>query len=287
MRYEAQLNSKQQSVADALWRIGKLSDFDLRPIMPSADEYHYRLCGYRLQVGPASRLGFFAAGSHSVVEIDTCLIADTRLNAVIQPLRHWLAELNTAMEHLELVAGDRVDELVVVAAPVDSFLASDESACERLVAGNNSISGLIVPARTGGKVYGRTLITVKLQDDLTLQVDADIFTQVNATGNHQMLEQLLTAGHFHERDQVLELYCGAGNFTLPMAHQVKQIVAVKALAQRSPMANSTRRTIVSTISTGCAPRCRRRSVNSNGNGENSPRSFSIRRALEQKASKRI
>ena len=113
--------------------------------MPSADEYYYRR-RIRLQIGAASGLGFFAAGSHSVVEIDTCLIADTRLNAVIQPLRRWLTKLNSVMEHLELVAGDEVDELVVVAQPVDSFLASDESACERLVGGNNSISGLIVLA---------------------------------------------------------------------------------------------------------------------------------------------
>ncbi len=92
LRYEAQLKAKQQSLADALRRIGKLSDFDLRPIMPSADEYHYRR-RIRLQIGAASGLGFFAAGSHSVVEIDTCLIADTRLNAVIQPLRRWLTRV--------------------------------------------------------------------------------------------------------------------------------------------------------------------------------------------------
>jgi 23S rRNA (uracil1939-C5)-methyltransferase len=234
LRYEAQLKAKQQSVADALSRIGKLSDFDLRPIMPSTDEYHYRR-RIRLQIAVVSSLGFFAAGSHSVVEIDTCLIADTRLNAVIEPLRCWLTELNSVMEHLELVAGDKVDELVVVAQPVDSFLTSDESACERLVSGNNPINGLIVLARAGRKVYGRTLITVNLQGDLTLQVDADVFTQVNATGNRQMLDQLLAAGHFHERDQVLELYCGAGNFTLPMAHQVKQIVAVEG--SRAAIAN--------------------------------------------------
>ncbi len=140
------------------------------------------------------------------------------------------------MEHLELVAGDEVDELVVVAQPVDSFLASDESACERLVGENNSISGLIVLAPAGRKVYGRTLITVKLQDELTLQVDADVFTQVNATGNRQMLDQLLAAGHFHERDQVLELYCGAGNFTLPLARRAKQIVAVEG--HRAGLANA-------------------------------------------------
>jgi 23S rRNA (uracil1939-C5)-methyltransferase len=226
LQYETQLRAKEQSVADALRRIGKLSDFELKPIIATQDPFHYRR-RIRLQAGAPSGLGFFAAGSHSVVEIDSCLIADARLNAALAPLRLWLGKLNSAMEHLELVAGDEVNELVVVAQPTESFQASDESACERLVGENNSISGLIVLARAGRKVYGRTLITVKLQDDLTLQVDADVFTQVNADGNRQMIEQLLGAGNFHRQDRVLELYCGAGNFTLPLAQRVAEVTAVE------------------------------------------------------------
>lgn len=226
LQYETQLKAKQQSVADALRRIGKLSDFELKPIIAARDPFHYRR-RIRLQAGAAGGLGFFAAGSHSVVEIDSCLIADARLNAALAALRLWRSELNGAMEHLELIAGDEVNEIVVVAQPADSFHASDEPACERLIGANNSISGLIVLARTGRKIYGRTLITVKLQDDLTLQVDADVFTQVNADGNRQMIEQLLATGNFHGHDRVLELYCGAGNFTLPLAKRVAEVTAVE------------------------------------------------------------
>jgi 23S rRNA (uracil1939-C5)-methyltransferase len=226
LRYEAQLKAKQQCVGDALRRIGKLSDFELKPIIAARDPFHYRR-RIRLQASAASGLGFFAAGSHSVVEIDSCLIADARLNAAIAALRLWLGDLNSAMEHLELVAGDEPNELVVVAQPTDSFQASDESACERLVGENSLISGIIVLARARRKIYGQTLITVKLQDDLTLQVDADVFTQVNADGNRQMIEQLLAAGDFHRQDRVLELYCGAGNFTLPLAQRVAEVTAVE------------------------------------------------------------
>ena len=226
LNYQAQLKAKQQSVADALRRIGKLSDFELKPIIAARDPFHYRR-RIRLQAGAASSLGFFAAGSHSVVEIDSCLIADARLNSALAALRLWLGELHSAMEYLELVAGDEVDELVVVAQPTDSFQAGDESACERLIGENNSIGGLIVVGRDGRKIYGRTLITVELQDDLTLQVDADVFTQVNAGANRQMIEQFLAAGDFHRQDRVLELYCGAGNFTLPLAKRVAEVTAVE------------------------------------------------------------
>src|SRR5687767_7446292 len=42
IQYQAQLQSKQQGVTDALRRIGKLDDFELRPIIPPHEEYHYR-----------------------------------------------------------------------------------------------------------------------------------------------------------------------------------------------------------------------------------------------------
>jgi 23S rRNA (uracil1939-C5)-methyltransferase len=42
-----------------------------------------------------------------------------------------------------------------------------------------------------------------------------------------MLDELLTAGEFHRADRVLELYSGAGNFTLPMAQRVRKLAAIE------------------------------------------------------------
>src|ERR1051325_820665 len=75
VRYEAQLRAKQDSVADALRRIGKFTDFELRPIVPAASEYNYRR-RIRLQVAADNVLGFFGTASHQLVEIRSCLIAD-------------------------------------------------------------------------------------------------------------------------------------------------------------------------------------------------------------------
>ena len=226
LRYEAQLRAKQQSVADALRRIGKLSDFDLRPIIPSANEYHYRR-RIRLQVDGAKRLGFYGAGSHDLVEIDSCRIADDRLNSAIEPLRRWLSGLNTAIEHIEIINGDEPNELVVVAKTARAFVSGDEPACEALVNSTDGVSGLILSGRYDRRLWGKPWITINLRNDLSLKLDADVFTQVNAEGNRQMILHLLAMGNFHSRDHVLELYCGAGNFTLPIATRVRQIVAVE------------------------------------------------------------
>ena len=226
LQYNAQLRAKQQSVEDALRRIGKLGDFDLRPILPSAQEYQYRR-RIRMQVDGRKRLGFYGAGSHDLVLVDACQIAAAPLSRAIAPLGRWLDELRSTIEQIELVSGDEPDEIVAIAQTVDRLAPVDEALCQSLAASTHGIAGLIVNERHGRRSWGKPWITVKLSDDMALTLDADLFVQVNPEGNRRMLDRLLALGQFHDGDEVLELFCGAGNFTLPMARRVNRIVAVE------------------------------------------------------------
>jgi 23S rRNA (uracil1939-C5)-methyltransferase len=225
LNYETQLKAKQQSVEDALGRIGKLSGYDLRAIIPAADEFHYRR-RIRFQVGPGKELGFYAAASHDLVKVDTCLIAGEQLNGVIETLRRWARGTNTDIEHLEIVSGDEPNQTVVIAKATGDFIPRDEPACANLVGMEGGIHGVIVAGRDWRKVWGEPRITVSLRGDLNLKVDADVFTQVNPAGNRRILDELLLAGDFQNSDRVLELFSGAGNFTLPVARRSKSVVAI-------------------------------------------------------------
>ena len=224
--YPEQLKAKQQSVADALRRIGKFADFDLRPIIASPHVEHYRR-RIRLQVSAVKRLGFYSAASHHIVEIENCFIAAHPLNRVIAALRQWLDQLATTIEHIEIVCGDEPGQTVVVAAAHVPLSSSDEALCGTLADGTHSIDGVIVQSNDWRKTWGHPSITIELQDDLVLKLDADTFTQVNAEANRLMLAELLNAGAFDKSDRVLELYAGAGNFTLPIARRVGEITAVE------------------------------------------------------------
>jgi 23S rRNA (uracil1939-C5)-methyltransferase len=226
LNYETQLKAKQQSVDDALKRIGKLSGYDLRPIIGIADEFHYRR-RIRLQAGPANKLGFYGASSHHLVEIDSCLIAEEQLNTAIETLRRWAPGMNTAIEHVEIVTGDEANQTVVAARAVNGFIPRDEPACANLIAMDSGIQGLIISGRDWRKFWGEPRITVGLRSDLKFTVDADVFTQVNPAGNRRILDELLTAGDFQTGDRVLELFCGAGNFTLAIARQTEAVFAVE------------------------------------------------------------
>jgi 23S rRNA (uracil1939-C5)-methyltransferase len=230
VQYEAQLKAKEQSVADALRRIGKLHGFELRPIIASPREYHYRR-RIRLQRDKASRIGFFRAFSHDLVEIDSCLIADSTLNKVIHPLRRWINDLATPVEHVELVTGDDLNEVVASGKIVGEFIPQDDSVCESFLKQSSDINGLILHGDNWRKEWGRTAVSIRGDDGICLKVEGDVFTQVNAEGNRKLLRELLAAGGFEKNDQVLELYSGAGNFALSIAKQARELVAVESYRQ--------------------------------------------------------
>ena len=231
--YDAQLKAKQHSVLDALQRIGKFTDFELKPIIPSALDYAYRR-RIRLQVGADRVLGFYGAASHHIVEIDSCRIADERLNIALDVLRSWARRLATKLEYVEIVSGDSAEQIVAVGRAADFFSPQDETLCANLVEASKSVHGLIVEGKDWRKAWGNSKITVEISSAVSLSLEADVFTQVNPHGNRRMVAELLATGGFRSDDCVLELYCGAGNFTLAIAQQCKEIVAVEG--QRSAIA---------------------------------------------------
>ena len=226
IRYEAQLKAKQRSVEDALRRIGKLDGFEMRPIIPSPLEYRYRR-RIRLQ-WHARRLGFYRPASHSLIEIDACLIAEDELNKIIKPLRSFLEGLVSAVEYVEIVTGDDSDQVVAVAKLAGAFIAQDEAACEQFVEPGSHVNGLIFHDGDWRKIWGQTIISIRLEENICLRIDGDVFTQVNRGGNRIILSELLAAGEFHKDDRVLELYGGAGNFTLPIAKRSREVVTVES-----------------------------------------------------------
>ena len=226
VRYEAQLTAKQQNVASALRRIGKLEGFDLRPIVPSANEYHYRR-RIRLQLDERQRLGFYQPSSHRLVEIDACRIAVEAVNECLAALRSWIRQTHGTLKYLEIVTGDRPGEVVLVAKSTAGFVPNDQAAWRRLVEQEPRIRGLILTGRDWRRTWGNTRISLLTEDHICLTVEADVFTQINPEGNRRILTELLTTGDFTDQDRVLELYGGPGNFTLSIAKRAREVVAVE------------------------------------------------------------
>jgi 23S rRNA (uracil1939-C5)-methyltransferase len=66
--------------------------------------------------------------------------------------------------------------------------------------------------------------------DVRLGFHPSDFTQVNAEINRQMVSQAIDWLQLQGSETVLDLFCGIGNFTLPLARRVAHVIGVEAIA---------------------------------------------------------
>jgi 23S rRNA (uracil1939-C5)-methyltransferase len=226
VRYEAQLEAKQKSVADALRRIGKLENYEMLPIIRSPEEYRYRR-RIRLHVAPGRRLGYHRLFSHQLIEIASCLIAAEGADRRLDAARAWVERLVSHVMEVEIVESDAGDN-VVLAGKVDGDIAADDDAAAKAFLHEHpEVGGVVMFGKNCRRSWGRDKITVEPEDGLGMEVDAEVFTQVNRDGNRRLVRELLDWGAFTPSDRVLELYSGAGNFTLPISRRAGEVVAVE------------------------------------------------------------
>jgi 23S rRNA (uracil1939-C5)-methyltransferase len=65
------------------------------------------------------------------------------------------------------------------------------------------------------------------QNGKPLYVRNGTFTQVNPTGNRALVTSILALGAFRKEQRVIELYCGAGNLSLPVARRVHSLIGIE------------------------------------------------------------
>ncbi|MEE9567962.1 MAG: 23S rRNA (uracil(1939)-C(5))-methyltransferase RlmD [Candidatus Binatia bacterium] len=225
IEYEGQLAAKEKIVVDALHRIGRLDGFQILPILRSPQEYGYR-CRIRLQSDGRKRLGFYRALSHELIEIDSCLIADPQVDRHLSVAREWIEGLRTKLRYVEIIMSDGKEQTVLVGRSEERFFQEDDALCAPFVAGQKEIKGVIISGPGWHRSWGLTKIHIQSQDDLIMEVDGNIFMQVNREGNNLLVGEILQWGEFDHQDRVLELYSGAGNLSLPAARHAGEIVAV-------------------------------------------------------------
>src|SRR5205823_1155372 len=74
---------------------------------------------------------------------------------------------------------------------------------------------------------GDPTVRVALEPGLALEVPADVFTQVNPGANRRLVETVVALGAFAPGARVLDLYCGAGNLSLPLARRGVTVLGIE------------------------------------------------------------
>ena len=231
MPHEQQLTLKQQQLTEQLSRIAGVQPEEWAPPL-TGPEFGYRRrarIAVRWDV-KAKRLdvGFRAAASQDIIAISECLVLVQPLQTIVQVLPQVLRSLSRpqALGHVELFSGTASAVLVRHTAPLPE---ADVALLQAFCAEHDAqlwLHGIDEPQPFDTtQALGYRLP----QWDLQLAYRPGDFVQVNAPVNEAMIAQALDWLAPQPQDRVLDLFCGLGNFSLPLARQVQEVVAVEGV----------------------------------------------------------
>jgi len=174
-------------------------------------------------------LGFYRAGSHYVIDLEQCPVCHPEINRVLPALKEALAEAPEPQRipQLDVSVGDdgRLRCVVhYIGRRLDETVAHLAACAERL--------GVALLLQHGRKetlqlVHGEALLEIQPRPGLSLAYAAGGFAQVHLGQNRRLVEMVGAAVTRHTQGRVLDLFCGMGNFSLPLAERVASVVGVE------------------------------------------------------------
>ena len=192
MNYQAQLDAKAEIIKDCLRRIGGIQNVPEFEITSAPNQWHYRSRAQWQYDGAGHRLGYFESGSRRVCDVADCAVLVPELQNLLSFLREQ-KDQGTFPDH------------------VRDF---------RAVVGDNGVS---ISPRTSDNQPPQDINRTIAGE--TYALNAERFFQTNV----DLLPQLIDAALRDARgESALELYCGVGLLTLPLARKFKSVVGVES-----------------------------------------------------------
>jgi 23S rRNA (uracil1939-C5)-methyltransferase len=219
IEYQAQVRFKGEVVARELSHALGIEIDPAGLVEQAPAEFGYR-SRIRLRVGAKGALGFYEAASNTIVEIDSCMVAE----AGMRMPAHLARSLGKRVEEIEVVR-DGARE-VQVAHLKKTVTEEDLRRARNVLEADAEIAGIVLRAGTSRSTVGDATISIELEDGLSIEVDADLFSQVNRAQNRQLVASVMEMAAIRESSAVLDLYCGAGNFSMPAARRGARVTGV-------------------------------------------------------------
>ncbi len=229
-----QVAAKQRVLEDGLWHIGRVRpERILPPIFGEPWGYRHRA---RLAVRKVERKGGMLIGFHEkrssyIADMETCAILPPHVSAMLMPLRDLIGALSIAerMPQLELAVGEHCTTLVL--RILQPLTGADENML-RVFADRYQVVFYLQP-KGPDSVYrfypeeGPRLSYTLPEFALELEFKPTDFTQVNHAVNRILVRRALALLDPQPDERIADMFCGLGNFTLPIARSGASVVGVE------------------------------------------------------------
>lgn len=224
----ASIALQERSKSNALARLLK---HDVNEVIADKPWGYRRRARLSLSYQPKTarlEMGFRKANSSDIVDVKQCPILVPRLEALLPEVRKCLSELQGVrhLGHVELVLANSGPLMVLRhTAPLS---AKDREKLERFSHSHELDLYLAPQSEILEQLSGET--PWYDSDGLRLTFSPRDFIQVNDGVNQKMVATALDWLDIQPQDRVLDLFCGMGNFTLPLAKRAHSVVGVEGVA---------------------------------------------------------
>ncbi|HWJ93554.1 MAG TPA: 23S rRNA (uracil(1939)-C(5))-methyltransferase, partial [Telluria sp.] len=229
----AQVAIKQRVLEDNLWHIGKVKpEMMLRPLQGPTWGYRYRA---RLSVRYVAKketvlVGFHEKHSSYVADMKDCHILPRHVAQLLVPLREMVGALSiyNQMPQIEVAVGEETTALVLRnMAP----LTPADEALVKAFADKWNIQWWLQP-KGPDTVYpfyplDNALYYTLPEFGIKMPFKPTDFTQVNHQINRVLVSKALRLLDVQPDERVADLFCGLGNFTMPLATQAREVVGIE------------------------------------------------------------
>jgi len=241
---EEQLLFKQQKVTElfsrsfsALKLATKIEQADLPWQTPIKSEpWHYRRkarIGVQFDKKAQATIGFRQKSTNQLAAIKSCPVLVEPLNAIFPLLKKVLAQLTVkaAIGHIEVIQAD--GQVVLVIRQLKSLNDTDiklwKSYAQQhfwhvIIDDGNKQTPLLE-----GKEGNDVVLSYALEDTSKIYFSSSDFIQINHKVNIAMISQALAWLNISPNDNVLDLFCGLGNFSLALAKKAQRVVGVEGV----------------------------------------------------------
>ena len=232
----AQVAVKQRVLEDNLWHLAKVKpERMLRAIEGPAWGYRDRArlsVRYVIKKGQVL-IGFHERKSRYVADMAVCPVLPAHVSALLLPLRALIASMDQRdrLPQIELAVGDSVTALVLL--HLEPLTTADAQRL-RSFGQQHAVQWWLQP-KGPETVHlldaGGPLLAYRLPEfGITMPFKPTDFTQVNPHINRVLVARALTLLACEPQDQVVDWFCGLGNFTLPLATQVRAVLGLEGSA---------------------------------------------------------
>jgi len=227
---ELQRSAKQTALVQRLSRL-QPEPIHFMPLLQGEPWYYRRRVRLSVLFDSKNRklnIGLRRKNSQQIIPIEYCLVLEQPLNDLLPKLTALFEQWTTPQQlgHIELVAAD--NGIAMLLRHIKNIAEIDRTLLLRFAEQQQLI--LFVQEHDSIEHWHGEQPFYRLDDDLTLQFDIRDFIQINAQLNRQMIATALDWLELNQQDHVLDLFCGMGNFTLPMSRKVKSAVGIEGVS---------------------------------------------------------